>query len=190
VDPSLCCSSPIRSGARPAPGAPQGVAPAHRFGRSFGYRKPGGYGAPMRLDGFMMARYAEQAPGGLVLAGGGWVTWNVHEPIPSEGGEPVPAALISGCVVARLMMTPDESEGRHQLVLRLLDSDDTELSRHDLELEAQRDRELPRSWEQLNSLIIQLGWLPMPGFGLYRFQLETPAGELLGTCPFQVVKRY
>jgi hypothetical protein len=39
-------------------------------------------------------------------------------------------------------------------------------------------------------VIVPLGWVPAPTFGLYRFQLETPAGELLGTCPFQVVKRY
>jgi hypothetical protein len=144
----------------------------------------------MRLDGFMLARYAEQTPGGLVVAGGGWSTWNVTEPIPAEGGEPAPAAIIQGSVLCRLMLTPEESEASHSLVLRLLDSDETELSRAELQLDVQRDRELPRSWEQLATVIVPLGWVPAPNFGLYRFQLETPGGELLGTCPFQVVKRY
>jgi hypothetical protein len=144
----------------------------------------------MRLDGFMLARYAEQTPGGLVVAGGGWTTWNVTEPIQADGGEPAPAAVIQGSVVCRLMLTPQESDASHSLVLRLLDSDETELSRGELQLDVQRDRELPRSWDQLATVIVPLGWLPAPTFGLYRFQLETPAGDLLGTCPFQVVKRY
>ncbi len=144
----------------------------------------------MRLDGFMLARYAEQTPGGLVVAGGGWTTWNVTEPIQADGGEPAPAAVIQGSVVCRLMLTPEESDASHSLVLRLLDSDETELSRGELQLDVQRDRELPRSWDQLATVIVPLGWVPAPTFGLYRFQLETPAGDLLGTCPFQVVKRY
>jgi hypothetical protein len=144
----------------------------------------------MRLDGFMLARYAEQTAGGLVVAGGGWTTWNVTEPIQADGGEPAPAAVIQGSVVCRLLLTPEESDASHPLVLRLLDSDETELSRGELQLDVQRDRELPRSWEQLATVIVPLGWVAAPTFGLYRFQLETPAGELLGTCPFQVVKRY
>jgi hypothetical protein len=145
----------------------------------------------MRLDGFMLARYAEQSAGGLVVAGGGWTTWNVTEPLPpSEDDEPAPAAVIQGFVVCRLMLAPEESDGRHPLALRLLDADDQELFRGDLELEVQRDRELPRSWEQVATLIVPLGWVPVPAFGLYRFLLELPSGDRLGACPFQVVKRF
>ena len=144
----------------------------------------------VRLDGFMLARYAEHTAGGLVMAGAGWTTWNVSEPIQTDGDEPAPAAIIQGMVVGRLMLTPEESEGRHQVVLRLLDSDEAELSSVPLHLDVQRDRELPRSWEQVMPMIVPLGWVPAPAFGLYRFQLETATGELLGTCPFQVVKRY
>jgi hypothetical protein len=145
----------------------------------------------MRMDGFMLARYAEQTAGGLVVAGGGWTTWNVTEPMPpGEEGEPPPAAVIQGFVVCRLVLTPAESEGRHPLVLRLLDADDEELFHGELQLEVQRDRELPRSWEQVATLIVPLGWVPVGGFGLYRFLLERADGVPLGACPFQVVKRF
>ncbi|MGN6380260.1 MAG: DUF6941 family protein [Gaiellales bacterium] len=144
----------------------------------------------MRMDGFMLARYAEQTAGGLVIAGGGWTTWNVTEPLQAEGNEVPPAAVIQGFVVCRLMLTPEESDGGHPLVLRLLDSDDQEMFRGELRLDMQRDPELPRSWEQLATVIVPLGWVPVPGFGLYRFLLETPAGDTLGACPFQVVKRF
>jgi hypothetical protein len=145
----------------------------------------------VRLDGFMLARYAEQSPGGLVVAGGGWTTWNVTEPMPpGEEGEPPPAAVIQGFVVCRLLLAPEESDGQHPLVLRLLDSDEQELFRGELQLEVQRDRELPRSWEQVATLIVPLGWVPVASFGLYRFLLERPDGSALGACPFQVVKRF
>jgi Family of unknown function (DUF6941) len=144
----------------------------------------------MRLDGFLLARYAEQSGGGLMVAGGGWTTWNVTEPMQAEGDGPPPAAVIQGFVVCRLMLTPEESDGRHPLVLRLIDSDGQELFRGELQLDVQRDRELPRSWEQVATVIVPLGWVPVAGFGLYRFVLEKPAGDVIGTCPFQVVKRY
>ena len=144
----------------------------------------------MRIDGFMLARYAEQTAGGLVIAGGGWSTWNVTEPLQAEGDEPPPAAVIQGFVVCRLMLTPEESDGRHPLVLRLMDSDGLEVFRGELQLEVQRDRELPRSWEQVATVIVPLGWVPVAAFGLYRFALETPDDQTLGECPFQVVKRF
>jgi hypothetical protein len=147
----------------------------------------------MRIDGFFLAEFAKPEPGGGVTAvNGGWTTWNVTEPLtlPEPAPDPAPVAVISGAVVARVMLTPEESDGQHALVLRLVDADQGELFRVDVMLAANRDPELPRSWEQQAVLILPLQGLPIPTFGLHRLMLESTDGLPLAACPFQVVKRY
>ncbi|HUZ84572.1 MAG TPA: hypothetical protein VMU66_07750 [Gaiellales bacterium] len=147
----------------------------------------------MRLDGFFLCEYARPDPsGGFTAVNAGWSTWNVTEPVPPppDAGA-APAAVISATVVARLLLTPDESDGSHELTLRLLDADGGELFRGDVQLIGQRDPELPRSWDQQMLLVLPLVGFPLPSFGLYRVELEQQGADVpLGACPFQVIKRY
>ncbi len=144
----------------------------------------------MRIDGFFLTRYAESTPAGFTCVGGGWTTWNVTEPAPPmEGGGEAPAAVIAGAVLCRIMLSPEESAGMHRFALRLLDADDGELVSTPVELEVQRDPELPRSWEQPIPLTMPFGGLAVERPGLYRFVFEHD-GERLAVCPFQVIRRY
>jgi hypothetical protein len=148
----------------------------------------------VRLDGFFLARYAELDAGGtLSVLGGGWTTWNVHGPVvlpPEQQGEgDEPAAIVSGALVARLLLSPEESDGEHRLRILLRDDEDADVFDGEVVLGASRDPELPRSWEQPATLTLPLSGIAVARFGLYRFCLEHEGG-LLGACRFQVVKRY
>jgi hypothetical protein len=143
----------------------------------------------MRLDGFMLANYAESPTGALTMVGGGWDTVNVTAPPdPVDGVEDTPVATLQGALVVRLMLRPEETGRPHPFVISLTD-DDTELARIEGELGAERAPELPASWEQALNMTFPLTGLALPNFGLYRFTLTVDDDDL-GEARMQVIKRF
>jgi hypothetical protein len=143
----------------------------------------------VRLDGFLLANYAEAPTGALTVVGGGWDTVNVTAPPePMEGEDDPPVASLQGALVVRLLLRPEECGQPHPFVITLLD-DDEEIARIEGELGADRAPELPASWEQALNMTFPLMGLALPNFGLYRFTLMV-GGEHIGEARMQVIKRY
>jgi hypothetical protein len=147
----------------------------------------------MRCETLFLARYAEDAEGMLTAVGAFAETWNVFEPLQRPPdlppSEPVPASVLQGTLVARLLVDPDETAARHQFRIALEDPDGGEVFRVDGELHPERDPELPARWPQPVVLVIPLPAVPLPAFGLYRWVLAAD-GDELAVGRLQVLKRY
>ncbi len=139
----------------------------------------------------MLTNYAETPNGSFTIAGGGWDTINVSEPLelPEESDGPPPVAMTSGVLAVRLMLSPQETETDLPFHVLLEDADGGEVARMDGGMHVPRNPELPASWEQGINMVFPIGGIPLPNFGLYRVSMEAGSG-VIGEARFQVIKRY
>lgn len=143
----------------------------------------------MRLDWIMLANHAETPDNGLLyLAGGGWDTTTIHNPLP-EGAPDGAVALLQGHLVVRLLFHVTETDREHGFTIAIMDEDGHEVARIDGSANVARSADLPVGWDHGINLAIPLTGMPVPRFGLYSISVLVD-GQHVGDRPFRVLKGY
>jgi uncharacterized protein DUF6941 len=138
----------------------------------------------MRLDLFVLARYAEAQGDLLNILSAGWDSITVTE--TPEGLPDGAVAVAAGVLAARVQFHQiTETNREHKFSIALVDEDGGEMGRFGGEFPLERKADIPAAWPQHMNIVLPLG-IPLPRFGTYRFAIEVD-GTHLGELSFRVV---
>jgi hypothetical protein len=135
----------------------------------------------MRLDWALLANAAEGPPNGLVYVLGAGIDTLWRDQFPAPFG---------GAMVLRLMASRLESERPHTVEVHCSDEDGQPLLPQPIVLTLparQVPSEHPQGWDLASNIVINLGGVPIPKAGFYRFEILID-DQQVRTLPFRAVQ--
>ena len=141
------------------------------------------------LGWMMLANYAEapQGIGVVYIMGGAWDTLTVGAPV--EGLPPGSniVAPMSGFLVCRVLFHKTETGQDHRFEMTVMG--EQEVAQVQATMRIEKTPGLPPGWLQGANLVVPLGGIGLPDFGVYSVSVSVD-NKHLGETGFRVLKGY